>query len=192
MVSSGSLPRSYLNYNYCNSHNIFQQHGIAMGSSTRNPEPQDPGTDRHSYWCLQRVPNTVAEGLGVDGNRQLTFIRRCHHNQHTPKASQLVVTARNFSKVEESDCFVNEAWYSTPQWTKAITWRRDWENPWQLPTKPAYPRFNRWNNGCHTINTSPRTRNVKAKNCACEIPVLKRGLSLIISIKKRSHDIAAR
>jgi hypothetical protein len=28
---------------------------------------------------------------------------------------QVVVTARDFSKVEQSDCFVNEAWYSTPQ-----------------------------------------------------------------------------
>jgi hypothetical protein len=27
----------------------------------------------------------------------------------------VTVTARDFSKVEESDCFVNEAWYSTPQ-----------------------------------------------------------------------------
>jgi hypothetical protein len=48
-------------------------------------------------------------------------IAGCYHNQHAPKASQLIVTARDFSKVEESDCFVNEAWYSTPQRTKSVT-----------------------------------------------------------------------
>jgi hypothetical protein len=48
-------------------------------------------------------------------SRKLFVTTQGHHNQHAPKASLLVVTARDFSKVEESDCFVNEAWYSTPQ-----------------------------------------------------------------------------
>ena len=49
-----------------------------------------------------------------------SYNSRCNYLRYSQqkyalKTSQVVVTARDFFKVEESDCFVNEAWYSTPQ-----------------------------------------------------------------------------